>query len=67
MSEYLKKALERSDEDVASVQNGMKEMQRSGTIMNAEAYVEEEGRIRCAYVESDRIGGILFELIEVKP
>ena len=67
MAEYLKKALERSDEDVALVQNGVKEMQRSGTTMNAEAYVEGEGRIRYAYMESDRIGGILIELIEVKP
>ncbi len=32
MAKYLKKALERSDEDVAAVQNGVKEIQRSGTI-----------------------------------
>ena len=32
-----------------------------------EAYVEGEGHIRCAYMESDRIGGISFELIEVRP
>jgi hypothetical protein len=32
-----------------------------------EAYVEGEGHIRCAYIESDRIGGISFELIEVRP
>jgi len=38
-----------------------------GVLMNAETYVEGEGHIRCAYMESDVVGGILFELIEVKP
>lgn len=32
MAKYLKKALETSDEDVAAVQNAVKEIERSGTI-----------------------------------
>jgi 4-hydroxyphenylpyruvate dioxygenase-like putative hemolysin len=36
-------------------------------MMNAETYVEGEGHVRAAYMESDRVGGILFEIIEVTP
>ena len=36
-------------------------------MMNAETFVEGEGHIRAAYMETDRVGGILFELMEVKP
>ena len=36
-------------------------------LMNAETDVEGMGHIRAAYLTSDRIGGVLFELIEVTP
>jgi methylmalonyl-CoA/ethylmalonyl-CoA epimerase len=36
-------------------------------LMNAEAYVEGEGHIRAAYMESNKIGGVLFELMEITP
>jgi catechol 2,3-dioxygenase-like lactoylglutathione lyase family enzyme len=36
-------------------------------LMNAETDVEGMGHVRAAYMESDSIGGVLFELIEVKP
>ncbi|MEW5723824.1 MAG: VOC family protein [Thermodesulfobacteriota bacterium] len=36
-------------------------------LMNAETYVEGMGDVRAAYVESDKTGGVIFELIEVKP
>jgi methylmalonyl-CoA/ethylmalonyl-CoA epimerase len=38
-----------------------------GVLMNAETDVEGMGHIRAAYLTSDRIGGVLFELIEVTP
>ena len=38
-----------------------------GVLMNAEADVEGMGHVRAAYMQSDAVGGILFELIEVKP
>jgi 4-hydroxyphenylpyruvate dioxygenase-like putative hemolysin len=43
------------------------ETQGISVLMNAETYVEGEGHIRAAYMETDKIGGILFELMEVKP
>ena len=43
------------------------ENQGINVLMNAETYVEGEGHIRAAYMETDRVGGILFELMEVKP
>lgn len=43
------------------------ETQGINVLMNAETYVEGEGHIRAAYMETDRIGGILFELMEVRP
>jgi catechol 2,3-dioxygenase-like lactoylglutathione lyase family enzyme len=36
-------------------------------LMNAETDVEGMGHVRAAYVESDRTGGVLFELIEIRP
>ncbi len=36
-------------------------------LMNAETNIEGMGHIRAAYVESNRIGGVLFELIEITP
>jgi methylmalonyl-CoA/ethylmalonyl-CoA epimerase len=36
-------------------------------LMNAETDVEGMGHIRAAYLTSDRVGGVLFELIEVTP
>ena len=36
-------------------------------LMNAETDVEGMGHVRAAYLESDRVGGVLFELIEIKP
>ncbi len=36
-------------------------------LMNAETDVEGMGHIRAAYMESDRVGGVLFELIEIRP
>lgn len=36
-------------------------------LMNAETDVEGMGHVRAAYMESDRVGGVLFELVEVKP
>lgn len=36
-------------------------------LMSAETDVEGMGHVRAAYIQSDRIGGVLFELIEVKP
>ena len=36
-------------------------------LMNAETTVEGMGRIRAAYLESDQVGGVLFEVIEIKP
>ena len=36
-------------------------------LMNAETDVEGMGHVRAAYIQSDRVGGVLFELIEVKP
>ncbi len=36
-------------------------------LMNAETDVEGMGHIRAAYLESDGIGGVLFELIEIRP
>jgi len=38
-----------------------------GVLMNAETDVEGMGHVRAAYLESDRVGGVLFELIEIKP
>ena len=38
-----------------------------GVLMNAETFVEGMGHVRAAYMESDRTGGVLFELIEIKP
>ena len=37
-----------------------------GVLMEAETDVEGMGHVRAAYVESDRTGGVLFELIETK-
>jgi methylmalonyl-CoA/ethylmalonyl-CoA epimerase len=36
-------------------------------LMNAETDVEGMGHVRAAYMQSDRTGGVLFELIEVRP
>lgn len=36
-------------------------------LMNAETDVEGMGHVRAAYIQSDRVVGVLFELIEVKP
>ena len=36
-------------------------------LMNAETDVEGMGHVRAAYLESDRVGGVLFELTEIKP
>jgi catechol 2,3-dioxygenase-like lactoylglutathione lyase family enzyme len=36
-------------------------------LMNAETDVEGMGHVRAAYLQSDRTGGVLFELIEVRP
>jgi methylmalonyl-CoA/ethylmalonyl-CoA epimerase len=36
-------------------------------LMNAETDVEGMGHVRAAYLLSDRVGGVLFELIEVTP
>ena len=36
-------------------------------LKTAETTVEGMGRIRAAYLESDQPGGVLFELIEIKP
>ena len=36
-------------------------------LMNAETDVEGMGHVRAAYMQSDAVGGVLFELIEVKP
>lgn len=36
-------------------------------LMNAETDVEGMGHVRAAYMESDRVGGVLFELVEVTP
>ena len=36
-------------------------------LMAAETFVEGMGDVRAAYVESDKVGGVLFELIEIKP
>ena len=38
-----------------------------GVLMNAETDVEGMGHVRAAYVQSDSTGGVLFELIEVRP
>ncbi len=38
-----------------------------GVLMSAETDVEGMGHVRAAYIQSDRVGGVLFELIEVKP
>ena len=38
-----------------------------GVLMNAETYVEGMGHVRASYVQSDSTGGVLFELIEVRP
>ena len=38
-----------------------------GVLMNAETDVEGMGHVRAAYLQSDRIGGVLFELIEITP
>jgi methylmalonyl-CoA/ethylmalonyl-CoA epimerase len=38
-----------------------------GVLMEAETDVEGMGHVRAAYMESDRIGGVLFELVEVTP
>ncbi len=44
-------------------------LQREGidVLMSAETDVEGMGHVRAAYIQSDRVGGVLFELIEVKP
>jgi hypothetical protein len=36
-------------------------------LMNAETDVEGMGHVRAAYLQSDRVGGVLFEIIEVTP
>jgi methylmalonyl-CoA/ethylmalonyl-CoA epimerase len=36
-------------------------------LMNAETDVEGMGHVRAAYMQSDKTGGVLFELIEVRP
>ncbi|MFH1241898.1 MAG: VOC family protein [Pseudomonadota bacterium] len=36
-------------------------------LMNAETDVEGMGHVRAAYMASDGTGGVLFELIEIKP
>lgn len=36
-----------------------------GVLMNAETEVEGMGHVRAAYMESDRVGGVLFELVEI--
>jgi catechol 2,3-dioxygenase-like lactoylglutathione lyase family enzyme len=38
-----------------------------GVLMEAETTVQGMGHVRAAYMESDKVGGILFELVEVKP
>ncbi|MCG6880743.1 MAG: VOC family protein [Deltaproteobacteria bacterium] len=38
-----------------------------GVLMNAETDVEGMGHVRAAYMQSDAVGGVLFELIEVTP
>jgi methylmalonyl-CoA/ethylmalonyl-CoA epimerase len=40
---------------------------RIDVLMNAETEIEGMGRVRAAYVESNRTGGVLFELIEITP
>ncbi|MCG2722542.1 MAG: VOC family protein [Thermodesulfovibrionales bacterium] len=40
---------------------------RIDVLMNAETDVEGMGHVRAAYVQSDSTGGVLFELIEVRP
>jgi hypothetical protein len=40
---------------------------RIDVLMNAETEVEGMGRLRAAYAESNRTGGVLFELIEITP
>jgi len=36
-------------------------------LMNAETDVEGMGHVRAAYLQSDRVGGVLFEIIEITP
>jgi methylmalonyl-CoA/ethylmalonyl-CoA epimerase len=36
-------------------------------LMNAETAIEGLGHVRAAYMQSDRTGGVLFELIEIRP
>jgi catechol 2,3-dioxygenase-like lactoylglutathione lyase family enzyme len=43
------------------------ETQGIGVLMNAETYVEGMGDVRAAYMQSDSTGGVLFELIEIRP